>query len=129
MSHLEGYLEGHDAFEGGMTATQFISSLLPSSIFEPFETYLPFPIIILALLTTYAFCSIGEYFDVMQKGVNVCLTFFSKMLNVVMFTLPLFCFLAVLSSLFTDGFINLLAVVKLYSIFTHYTQKGRIFHV
>ena len=112
LSHLEGYLEGHDAFEGGMTATQFISSLLPSSIFEPFETYLPFPIIILALLTTYAFCSIGEHFDVMQKGVNVCLTFFSKMLNVVMFTLPFFCFLAVLSSLFTDGFINLLVVVE-----------------
>ena len=112
LSHREGYFEGQEAFKGGMTVTQFISSLLPSSIFEPFETYLPFPIIIVALLTTYAFCSIGEYFDVMQKGVNVCLTFFSKMLNVVMFTLPFFCFLAILSSLLTDGFINLLVVVE-----------------
>ena len=112
LSHREGYFEGQEAFKGGMTVTQFISSLLPSSIFEPFETYLPFPIIIVALLTTYAFCSIGEYFDIMQKGVNVCLTFFSKMLNVVMFTLPFFCFLAILSSLLTDGFINLLVVVE-----------------
>ncbi len=112
LSHREGYFEGQEAFKGGMTVTQFISSLLPSSIFEPFETYLPFPIIIVALLTTYAFCSIGEYFDVMQKGVNVCLTFFSKLLNVVMFTLPFFCFLAILSSLLTDGFINLLVVVE-----------------
>lgn len=110
LSYRGGYLEENNAFGGGMTPTQFISSLLPSNIFEPFETYLPFPIIILALLTTYAFCSIGEYFDVMQKVVNVCLAFFSKMLNVVMFTLPLFCFLAILSSLLTDGFINLLVV-------------------
>ena len=112
LSNLDGYLGGQEPFGGGMTATQFISSLLPSSIFEPFETYLPFPIIILALLTTYAFCSIGEYFDVMQKGVNVCLTFFSKMLNVVMFTLPFFCFLAFLSSLLVDGFINLIVVAE-----------------
>lgn len=112
LSYRGGYLEGNNAFEGGMTATQFISSLLPSSIFEPFETYLPFPIIILALLTTYAFCSIGEYFDIMQKVVNVCLTFFSKMLNMVMFTLPFFCFLAILSSLLSDGFINLLVMVE-----------------
>lgn len=112
ISHREGYLEGEEAFKGGMNATQFISSLLPSSIFEPFETYLPFPIIIVALLTTYAFCSIGEYFDVMQKVVNVCLAFFSKMLNIVMFTLPFFCFLAVLSSLLLDGFIDLLVVAE-----------------
>lgn len=112
LSHRQGYMEGEDAFGGGMSVTQFISSLLPSSIFEPFETYLPFPIIIVALLTTYAFCSLGEYFDVMQKAVNVCLTFFSKMLNVVMFTLPFFCFLAILSSLLVDGFMNLLVVAE-----------------
>lgn len=112
LSYRDGYLEGQEAFGGGMNVTQFISSLLPSSIFEPFETYLPFPIIIVALLTTYAFCSVGEYFDVMQKGVNVCFTFFSKMLNVVMFTLPFFCFLAFLSSLLSDGFINLLVIVE-----------------
>ena len=112
LSHREGYLAGQEAFKGGMTATQFISSLLPSSIFEPFKTYLPFPIIIVALLTTYAFCSIGEYFDVMQKAVNICLTFFSKMLNVVMFTLPFFCSLAFLSSLLVDGFINLIVVTE-----------------
>ena len=110
LSHREGYLEGQEAFKGGMNATQFISSLIPSSIFEPFETYLPFPIIIVALLTTYAFCSVGEYFDVIQKVANVCFTFFSKMLNVVIFTLPFFCFIAILSSLFTDGFINLLVL-------------------
>ena len=64
---------------------------------------MPFPIIIVALLLTYALCSIGEYFDSVHRFINICLEVFSKMVTVVMFTLPFFCFLAVLSMLMVDG--------------------------
>lgn len=104
MNGRVGYLSYGALFKSGMSVSELLSSLVPGSIFEPFETYLPFPIIIVALLLTYALCSIGEYFDVVQKMINVCFTLFSKMLNVVMFTLPFFCFLTILSVLLTEGF-------------------------
>ena len=113
MSSLQGYLGGSGSFAGGMTASQFISSLVPGSIFEPFETYMPFPIIIVALLLTYALCSIGEYFDSVHRIINICLEIFSKMLTVVMFTLPFFCFLAVLSMLLVNGAANILLLLEL----------------
>ena len=103
MSSHHGYLENQGTFASGLNAEQFIASLVPSSIFEPFETYMPFPIIIVALLLTYALCSIGEYFDSVHRFINICLEVFSKMVTVVMFTLPFFCFLAVLSMLMVDG--------------------------
>jgi len=56
----------------------------------------PFPLIIVALLVTYAFCSAGKYFGKMKKAIDACYMLFSKMLNLVMFTLPLFCFLSIL---------------------------------
>ncbi len=99
-----GYLSDGAMYKTGMSASEFISSLVPGSIFEPFETYLPFPIIIVALLLTYAMCSVGEYFDTVQRFISVCFALFSKMLNVVMFTLPFFCFVMFFSLLLTDGF-------------------------
>ena len=112
MSSHYGLLGGQGTFENGMTAREFISSLVPSSIFEPFETYMPFPIIIVALLLTYALCSIGEYFDSVHRFINICLEIFSKMVTVVMFTLPFFCFLAVLSLLITDGTSRILILIE-----------------
>lgn len=109
----QGYLGNTGSFATGMSITDFISSLVPSSIFEPFETYMPFPIIIVALLLTYALCAIGEYFDAVHRFINICLAIFSKMLTVVMFTLPFFCFLAVLSILMVNGIANILLLVKL----------------
>jgi Na+/H+-dicarboxylate symporter len=91
----------------GMSVPELISSIVPSNILEPFITLLPFPIIIVALLTTYALCSVGKYFDVIQKGINICFTLLSKMLNAVMYTLPFFCFLSILTALLENGFGNL----------------------
>ena len=99
-------------FSSGMTMTEFINSLVPDNIFEPFETIMPFPIIILALLLTYALCSVGEYFGAVHKFINVSLEVFSKMLSVVMFTLPFFCFFAALSMLMIDGLENLMIVLE-----------------
>ena len=111
-----GYLSDGSLFKSGMSVSDFISSMVPGSIFEPFETYLPFPIIVVALLLTYALCSIGEHFDIVQRIINVCFTLFSKMLNVVMYTLPFFCFLMFLSMLLTDGFEVLLVSVEFIAV-------------
>ena len=109
----EGYLENTGSYASGMNAVEFISSLVPTSIFEPFATYMPFPIIIIALLLTYALCSIGEHFDAVHRFINICLAIFSKMLTVVMFTLPFFCFLAMLSMLLVNGKANALLLLEM----------------
>ena len=109
----QGYFKNVGLFSSGMTITEFINSLVPDNIFEPFETIMPFPIIILALLLTYALCSIGEYFGSVHRFINISLEIFSKMLTVVMFTLPFFCFLATLSVLMIDGIANLSILLEL----------------
>lgn len=73
---------------------------------------MPFPIIVVALLITYAMSSIGEYFDVILKIINAGYALFSRMLNIVMFTLPFFCFLAILTALLPTGFTHLLVIVE-----------------
>ena len=109
----QGYFRNIGLFSSGMTITEFINSLVPDNIFEPFETIMPFPIIILALLLTYALCSIGEYFGAVHRFINISLAIFSKMLTVVMFTLPFFCFFAALSMLMIDGTANLTILLEL----------------
>ena len=108
----QGYFGSLGLFSSGMNMTEFINSLVPDNIFEPFETIMPFPIIILALLLTYALCSIGEYFGAVHRFINVSLEVFSKMLTVVMFTLPFFCFFAALSMLMIDGIDNLMILLE-----------------
>lgn len=112
ISH-QGYFGNIGLFKSGMNISEFINSLVPSNIFEPFETYMPFPIIILSLLLTYALCSVGEYFGAVHRFINISLEIFSKMLTVVMFTLPFFCFFATVSILIIDGISNLLILLKL----------------
>ena len=109
--HLGGYLD--DAGGTPPSVSEMINSLVPSSLFEPFETYMPFPLIIVALLSVYALCSAGEYIDILKKVVDICYTLFSKMLNVVMYFLPLFSFLAMLTPLLTTGFVGFFMIVQL----------------
>ena len=109
----QGYFRSIGLFSSGMSMTEFINSLVPDNIFEPFETIMPFPIIILALLLTYALCSIGEYFSAVHRFINISLEIFSKMLTVVMFTLPFFCFFAALSTLMINGTANLMILLEL----------------
>ena len=81
-------------FIGGKTPSfsELIESLVPDSIFEPFETIMPVPLIIVAMIVTYAFCTVGKYFDQMKKAIDACYTLFSRMLQVVMYAFPFFCF-------------------------------------
>ena len=65
---------------------EMLQSVVSSSIFEPFETFSPFPIIVFAILTSLALCSAGNYFESIKKVVDGCYVLFSRMLNVVMYT-------------------------------------------
>ncbi len=81
-----------------------IPSLLPSDIFAPFQTVMPYSLIILAILTTYAFCSVGKYFDRMKEAIDVAYVLFARMLSVVMYALPVAAFCSVMDELYSDGF-------------------------
>ena len=100
MNTYHNYLIGYGKV---IVIKDIVDSLVPSNIIEPFETFMPYPMIIVALLITYALCSVGEYFGVIKKGIDICYALFSRMLNVVMSFLPFFCFLAFLMPLLADG--------------------------
>ena len=81
-----------------------VESLVPSSIIEPFETESPIPLIIIAILMAYTFCSVGAYFNKIKKGIDICYTLFSKMLSVIMYFLPFFFFMSIMDVLLYEGF-------------------------
>lgn len=77
----------------------FISEFIPSSIFEPFESFSPVPLIFLALIVTAAFSSSGPYFEKLKKAVDIGYTVFSKMLSMVLFAFPFIFFSSTLELL------------------------------
>lgn len=115
IGNLHGSLKGLADLNSLPSFSELISSLLPGSIIEPFETFMPFPVIFIALLVTFACCSVGKYFDSLKKAIDAAYTLFAKMLNILMFSLPFFFFLTVLNSLLTSGFTELLVVIELVS--------------
>lgn len=82
---------------------QFIRSLMPDNMFAPFMTVSPFPLLIIAILSTVAFCSSGKYFDKLKEAIDVCYTLFTKLLSIVMQLLPFFAFVAMLDLMLTSG--------------------------
>lgn len=97
-----------------ISMAEFISTLLPSDIFAPFITPSPFPLIFLSIISTIVLCSIGTYFNEVQKIIKVCYAIFAKMLAIVMFTLPFFIANAIMDLLFRGGFQNLLYLFELF---------------
>ena len=81
-----------------------VTSLIPPSIFQPFEAISPIPLIIVALLCTYALCSAGKYFNTLRDAMMACYTLFSRMLHVLIAVLPVFCFLAIMDVLLDSGY-------------------------
>ena len=113
--HLGG-LAGAGGLDPTPSLSELIESLVPSSIFVPFETIMPFPLIFVALVTTYAFCSVGKHFDRMKRAVDACYTLFSRMLHVVMAVFPFFCFLAILYPLLNGGFPVLASILYIIAL-------------
>ncbi len=90
---------------------QLISSLMPSDIFEPFKLFSPYPLILLSFLIIIALRSVDNQFDRLKDAVDACYVLFSKMLNLVILILPVFCFLAFLHLLLEKGFAALYGVL------------------
>ncbi len=90
---------------------EIITELIPPSIFEPFEAISPVPLMVVALLATYAMCSAGKHFDFLQQTLMACYTIFSRMLHVVIAVLPFFCFFAVLDMLIASGYKTVLELL------------------
>ena len=100
--------EGYTNFSLGMTVGEVILSLSSSNIFEPFITASPYPMLLLALLFTYALCSVGKHFDTLKTAIDACYALFSRMLSVVIFFLPLAGFVAVAEGVLGSSFARLL---------------------
>ena len=96
--------------------SDILEQLVPSNIFEPFMVISPFPIILIAILAAYAFCSVGKFFSGIKRAIDACYTFFSKMLSIVMYALPFFCFIAFLDVLLANGFKSLLSIVEFIAV-------------
>lgn len=90
-----------------------LPSLIPSDIFTPFQDLMPFPLLILAALTTYSFCSIGKYFDRIKDAIDIAYVFFARMLSIAMFALPVFAFCSIMDELACDGWMMLLSLAKM----------------
>ena len=88
---------------GKSTISFILSSLIPPSIFEPFVSISPIPILILAALFTYAFCSVGKFFDALKTAVDAGYVLCSRVLSIIMSALPVFVFAAVLDLLISYG--------------------------
>ena len=82
----------------------FISEAVPPSIFEPFESASPIPLIVVSLVVTTAFCLTGRYLPKLKKAVDICYTVFSKMLGVVMYLFPFFFFVTALHLMIENTF-------------------------
>jgi Na+/H+-dicarboxylate symporter len=126
MHTRENYLQGYGET---MTFQDMLESMVPSNIFEPFETFMPFPMIIVALMITYALCSVGEYFDIIKKGVDICYALFSKMLNVVMGLLPVSCFLAFLTPLISNGASSFKMIINAVAIIIASLSAMALFYI
>ena len=105
-----GYLSDYPIKSISARIAELIESLVSPDIFTPFETVSPFPIIVLAGLMTYAFCASGKYFRSLKNAVKAAYVLFSKMLSVVMYTLPLFFVLALFDLFLTYGYKTLLVI-------------------
>ena len=115
-----GFITGTDSMPGlrifsdvGASLDETIESLIPSSIFTPFETMSPIPLIVLALLTTYAFCHAGKYFNGIRRVTDACYTLFSRMLSVIVYTVPFFFFLSMLDVMLSEGVALLIQIIAL----------------
>ena len=101
--HMGDALPGNLNVDMDVSLSEMFQSIVSSNIFEPFETFAPFPIIVVAILTSYALCSAGNYYEGIKKVVDGCYVLFSKMLTVVMYTLPFFCFMAIIEGMLRTG--------------------------
>lgn len=107
-----GYYSGYIDEVVDHSFAGLIVSAVPASIFEPFETISPVPLVLLAVIVTYALCHASVYFDQLKTAIDASYELFSWMLRAVMVVLPFFCFVAFLDALLDLGFVSLLYILR-----------------
>ena len=104
---MEAVTEQKPAAGAGEAFAKLISEAIPSSIFEPFETVSPIPLIVLSLVATIALSSAGRYFVKLKEAVDIGYAVFSRMLGLVLFVFPFFFFVSFLDLLLLGSMDNL----------------------
>ena len=107
-----GYYAGHAQEVIDHSFAGIIVTLVPASIFEPFETISPIPLVLLSAIVTYALCHASVYFEKLKTAIDACYELFSWMLRAVMIALPFFCFVAFLDGLLDIGIASLLYIAR-----------------
>ena len=116
---FSGWQGVYAQYGGGTLRRSFaeiVVSMVPASIFEPFESISPVPLIVVALLVTYALCSAGKDFEALKTAIDACYGLFSRMLSAIMVVIPVVCFLAVLDVLLNTGVASLVRVALVIAI-------------
>ena len=109
----QGYYASHAEEVVDHSFAALVSSMVPASIFEPFETVSPIPLVLLAVIATYALCHASTHFDKLKTAIDACYELFSWMLRAVMVVLPFFCFVAFLDALLDLDLLSLLHILKM----------------
>ena len=102
-------------FTDVLTGYNGVSSVMISELLNDFRTNSssPFPVIIYTLLIIYAMCSAGKYLDPIKKVIDGLYVLSSKILGLIMYTLPFFCYLSILDVLLEDGMEYILYILAM----------------
>ncbi len=110
LSDLQGAYNEYAGSRSYFTFADIVADMIPQSIFEAFDSASPIPIIVIALLVTYALCSAGKDFEMLKAAIDACYGLFSRMFSAVIAALPVGCFLSILDALLDGGFWSLIEV-------------------
>lgn len=90
-----------------------VMTIMPSDIITPFQSISPFPLLVIAGITTYSMCSVGKHFDRLKLAIDALYALFSRMLSVVMSLMPLAAFVAVIDLLIRDGIASVIYIIEM----------------
>lgn len=111
-SAWRGYYAGYTEEVVDYSFASLVVTMVPASIFEPFETISPIPLVLLSAIVTYALCHSSIFFDKLKTAIDAAYELFSWMLRAVMIALPFFCFIAFLDGLLDVGFASLVYIAR-----------------
>ena len=110
---LSGTMDSIDIGLANWSLASVVDQIIPSNILEPFQTISPIPMIVVALLVTYALFSVGPSFDMIKQAIDACYNLFSRILNIVMAVFPLACFAFFLELLLSGETIEVIGLLFL----------------
>ena len=104
-----------DFFNEALSGYSGVRTVMISELLSDFRTNSssPFPVIIYTLLIIYAMCSAGKYLDPIKKVIDGLYVLSSKILGLIMYTLPFFCALSILDVLLEDGMKYIFQIVSM----------------